>query len=120
MPETIDEFLDALPTDQRMALEDLRAKLHAAAPDLTEAIAYGVPALKLNGRQFVSFGAGKDHCAFYVQDVAAVEQLAGEIAAAGLQASGGTIRFSAAARVPADLVQKVVATRRARTPAASA
>lgn len=44
------------PGDKRAALERLREQFHASAPDATEAIAYGMPGFKLDGRYLVSFG----------------------------------------------------------------
>jgi uncharacterized protein YdhG (YjbR/CyaY superfamily) len=60
-PQTIDDFLAALPDLQRAALQRLRETIWAAAPEASEAIAYGVPAFKQLGN-LVSFGAGKNHC----------------------------------------------------------
>ncbi|MGH2455620.1 MAG: iron chaperone [Candidatus Limnocylindria bacterium] len=112
----MDEFLAALPDDQRAALEDLRGKIRArpCVPEAEEAIGYGVPAFKYRGRPLVSLGGGRGHCSFHVQDLGVVQELAPQIEAAGLTWSGGTIRFPATARVPAALVEKVVAARRAQ------
>jgi uncharacterized protein YdhG (YjbR/CyaY superfamily) len=63
----VDAFLAALPVEARTALRRLREVIASAAPEAVEAIAYGVPAFKYRGRPLVSFGAGKGHCAFYVQ-----------------------------------------------------
>ena len=60
----IDEFLAGLPEEKRSALESLRGTIAKAAPEAFEAISYGVPAFTYRGRPLVSFGAGKQHCAF--------------------------------------------------------
>ena len=62
---TIDEYLAGVPDDKRTALERLREQINAAAPDAVEAISYGMPAFKLDGRYFVGFGVAKGHCSFY-------------------------------------------------------
>ena len=71
--EAVDAFLSALPADARGALQRLRATIAAAAPDAVEGISYGVPGFKYRGRPLVSFGAGKGHCAFYVQSPAVMD-----------------------------------------------
>ncbi len=106
---TIDEFLETMPEDQRAALEGLRAMIHAAAPGLTEAISYGVPAFKYKGKPLVSMGAGKAHCAFYVQSPAVME--AHSVDLAGYDTSKGTVRFGSGAPLPEQLVWKLVRAR---------
>ncbi len=112
MPATsIDEFLAGLPAAQRTALERLRGQIHRAAPDATETISYGVPAFKLNGRPFVSFGAAKDHCSFYVQSPAVIEAYAADLARYRL--TKGSIGFHPDQGLPDDLVERLVQARSA-------
>ena len=61
----VDDYLAALPPDQRAALEHLRATIRAAAPDATEAISYGMPAFKQDGRGLVGYAAFKAHCSLF-------------------------------------------------------
>ena len=116
----VDAFLAALPDDVRVALEDLRQVIAAAAPDAVQTISYGVPAFKYRGRPFVSYGAGKSgkgHCAFYVQSPAVMAAHSDELR--GYDTSAGTIRFAASERLPADLVTRLVRARMAETDAAA-
>src|SRR5439155_2168719 len=64
-PESIDEYLAAVPVDKRRALAKLRTQIRAAPPGATEGISYGVPTFKLEGRLLVSFGAAVAHCSLY-------------------------------------------------------
>jgi uncharacterized protein YdhG (YjbR/CyaY superfamily) len=102
---TIDEYLAAVPPDKRAALEMLRQQVHAAAPDATEGISYGMPAFRLDGRYFVGFGAAKDHCSLYAGR-APVEALADELA--GYRLWKGTINFQPDHPLPEELVTKLV------------
>jgi uncharacterized protein YdhG (YjbR/CyaY superfamily) len=111
----IDAMLAAQPAEVRTALDRLRRTIAAAAPDAVEAISYGVPAFKYRGRPLVSYGAGKNHCAFYVQSPAVMD--AHRDALAGLDTSKGTIRFSPDAPLPDDLVTALVRARMAETDA---
>jgi uncharacterized protein YdhG (YjbR/CyaY superfamily) len=106
---TVDEFLAAVPEPQRAALEDLRGVIRAAAPGATEVINYGVPMLKLNGKNLVSFAAGKDHCSFYVQSPALMEAHAADLK--GFKTSKGTVQFTPDKPIPPDLVTKLVMAR---------
>jgi uncharacterized protein YdhG (YjbR/CyaY superfamily) len=106
-PNTVDEYLEALPDDQRAALEQVRAMIKAAAPDAAEAISYGMPGYKFKGRPLIHFGAAKNHCAIY----GAVVADADEDALKGYDTSKGTIRFSPERPLPAVLVTKLVTAR---------
>lgn len=105
----VDDFLANVPEPQRAALEDLRQVIRAGAPDAVEVINYGVPMLKLNGRNLVSFAAGRAHCSFYVQSPAVMEAHAGELK--DFKTSKGTVQFTPDKPIPADLVTKLVKAR---------
>ncbi len=115
MATTIDEFLAGVPEDQRNALKHLRQVIRDAAPAATEAIAYGVPAFRLNGRPFVSFGAAKDHCSFYVQSPEVMQAHAKELA--GFRTAKGTVHFTPDSPIPDDLVRRLLHARIAESEA---
>jgi uncharacterized protein YdhG (YjbR/CyaY superfamily) len=105
----IDAFLATLPDDVAAVLEALRATIGAAAPEAVESVSYGVPAFKYRGRPFVSFGAGKNHCSFYVQSPAVMDAHRADLT--GYDTSKGTVRFTPDAPPPAELVTKLVRAR---------
>jgi uncharacterized protein YdhG (YjbR/CyaY superfamily) len=109
MGDPVEEFLANVPEPERAALGDLRRLIQAAAPGATELINYGVPMFRLNGRNLVSFAAGKDHCSFYVQSPAVMEAHAADLT--GFKTSKGTVQFTPDKRIPADLVTKLVKAR---------
>jgi uncharacterized protein YdhG (YjbR/CyaY superfamily) len=111
----VDAFLATLPDDVRAALQRLREVIAAAAPEAVEAISYGVPAFRYRGRPLVSYGAGKGHCAFYVQSPPVMEDHREQLK--GYDTSKGTIRFQAAESLPEGLVTKLVRARMAETDA---
>jgi uncharacterized protein YdhG (YjbR/CyaY superfamily) len=111
--DEVGEFLSRLPAETRSALEDLRRTIGAAAPEATEAIGYGAPAFKYRGHPLVSFGAGKNHGAFYVQSPAVMDAHAQELKA--YDTSKGTVRFTPDRPMPASLVTKLVKARVAET-----
>ena len=107
-PQTIDEYLAALSSEKRTALEKLRRAIKAAAPKAEECISYQLPAFRLNGKLLVAFGAAAKHCAFYPGSTP-VETHKNELKA--YDTSKGTIRFPADSSLPATLVRKLVKTR---------
>src|SRR6188474_3387994 len=64
-PKTIDDYLARVSATQRAALEKLRRDIKAAASAAEECISYDIPGYRLGSRLLVSFGAAKNHCAFY-------------------------------------------------------
>jgi len=106
---SIDEYLDALGDDQRLALERLRKAIRAAAPGAVECISYGLPAFRLDGKALVAFGAAAKHCAFYPMSAATVADFAEDLA--GFSTSKGTIRFQPGKPLSVALIRKLVRAR---------
>lgn len=109
----VDTFLAALPDEVRGALQGLRETIRAAAPEAEERIGYGVPAFYYKKRPLVSYGAGKDHCSFYVQSPGVMDANRAELE--GYDTAKGTVRFRADSPLPAALVEKLVKARIAET-----
>jgi uncharacterized protein YdhG (YjbR/CyaY superfamily) len=107
-PQTIDEYLEALSDDKRIALEKLRKAIKAAAPKAEECISYQLCAFRQDG-MLVAFGASANHCAFYLMSSTTVEAHKDELAP--YDTSKGTIRFAADKPLPATLVCKLVKAR---------
>jgi uncharacterized protein YdhG (YjbR/CyaY superfamily) len=110
-PKTIDEYLANVKADHRQALEKLRRTIRAVAPKAEECISYGIPAIRLNGRSLVFFGAWADHCSFYPGSSATLKKFRRDLT--GFQISKGTIRFSPDNPLPKALVKKLVRARMA-------
>jgi uncharacterized protein YdhG (YjbR/CyaY superfamily) len=106
--KTIDEYLAPLNQEKRSALEKLRKAIRAAAPEAEEYIGYGIPCFRMAGKLLVSFGAGKNHCAFY-PGKHPIEAHRDELASYGV--NNATIRFHPDHPLPAALVRTLVKTR---------
>lgn len=111
--KNVDEYLAAVPPDQRAALERLRKIIRTAAPKATEVISYGMPGYKYHG-MLVYFAAFKNHCSFFPGS-GGLERYGSELA--GYQTSKGTIRFTLDKPLPATLVRKLVKVRAAENEA---
>ena len=105
-PNSVEEYLAALPEGPRAALEELRRTIKGSAPEATEEIAYQMPAFRINGRFLVSFAAYKNHCSLFPASEAVIEGLGDELKP--YFSGKGTIRFRANQPLPAALVRKIV------------
>lgn len=118
-PATVDDYLETFPPDRRAGLEQLRRAVTAAAPDATETIAYGMPALRSHGGQFlVSYAAYKRHYSLFPASQAVEEELGEELKPH--LAGKGTIQFPADQPIPVNLVERIVRVRVAENEARAA
>ncbi|HEY2887771.1 MAG TPA: DUF1801 domain-containing protein [Candidatus Limnocylindrales bacterium] len=107
----VDAYLAKQPADRREALEDVRRRVAALVPDASEAISYGMPAFRYRDRYLVSYAGWARHCSFYPLTGASVEAHRAELE--GLSIDKGTIRFVPPQRLSDELLQTIVAERRA-------
>ena len=106
---SVEGYLASLPADRREVLESLRATIRAAAPEATESIAYGMPAFRVHGRFLISYAAFTHHFSLFPASGAVRDALGDEVMP--FVAGKGTLRFTAAVPLPADLVTRIVAVR---------
>ena len=102
----VEEYLAKQPPDRRAALEDLRARIAALAPDATEQISYAMPAFRYRGRFLVSYAGWAKHCSFYPLTNTATAAHAAELG--GLSVDKGTIRFTPPQRLSDELLASIV------------
>jgi uncharacterized protein YdhG (YjbR/CyaY superfamily) len=103
--KSVDAYLKKLPSDQRAALEKIRAVIKAAAPEAEELISYHIPMYKYFGH-LVCFAAYEGHCSFYVVNKKILTDFAKELSA--YKVSGTTVHFSPTDPLPLSLVKKIV------------
>ena len=106
-PQTVDDYLAALPEESRATLEKLRKTIKAAAPKATEMISYQMPMYKHHG-MVIGFAAFKDHCSIFPGS-AVMDAYEEELKR--YDTSKGTIRFPANKPLPAALVKKLIKAR---------
>ena len=107
-PTSVEAYLAPLPEVQRAALEEIRKRIKAAAPEATEQISYQMPAFKHHGRFLVSYAAFKNHCSLF-PGAAVIEALGEELKP--YFSGRGTLRFTVDKPLPAALVKKIVKAR---------
>jgi len=108
----IDAILAAAPTDQRVALQNLRETIAAAAPEADEIISYTMPAFRYHGRALVSYSPFKAHCSLFPMTQALI--LANPDRVAGFATAKGTLHFTPEHPLPRELVEWIVRERMAQ------
>jgi len=107
-PQTVDEYLAAVPEPSRSTLERVRAAIRSVVPpEATEAISYGIPAFQYDG-PLVWFAAFSDHCSFF-PTASVIEAFKNELKE--YKTSKGTIHFPMDKPLPPALVKKMVKAR---------
>jgi uncharacterized protein YdhG (YjbR/CyaY superfamily) len=104
---TIDEYIDAAPTEARKKLREMRACIRASAPDAKEGLKWGMPAFSYR-RILVTFAAFKHHIGFYPTP-SAVSTFAKDLKK--FATAKGSIQFPLDKPLPLPLIRKITAFR---------
>ena len=101
---SIDEYIATFPADIQQILQEIRATIHAAAPEATEKISYQMPTFYLNGN-LVHFAAFKNHIGFYPTPTG-VDAFAQDLAK--FKGAKGSVQFPLDQPMPLDLITRIV------------
>ncbi len=108
-PNTVDEYLAAVPEPARSTLKEVRTAIRAAAPaGTTEIISYGIPMYKYKG-MLIGFAAFPKHCSLFLATSSLLKMFKKELSP--YKTSKGTIRCPIDQPLPANLVKKIVRAR---------
>ncbi len=102
---TVDEYIKTFPKDVQIILEKVRQSIREMAPEAVEAISYGIPTFKMNGRSLVHFAAWKNHIGFYPIPTA-TKAFHKELSA--YKQGKGSVQFPLDNPIPHDLIKKIV------------
>jgi uncharacterized protein YdhG (YjbR/CyaY superfamily) len=105
IPFDIDAYITGFPKDIQAILEQLRATVRDTAPACDEAISYGIPAFKLQGKVLIYFAAFKNHIGFYALP-SGNDAFKKELAS--YKTGKGSIQFPLNEPMPLDLIRKIV------------
>jgi uncharacterized protein YdhG (YjbR/CyaY superfamily) len=101
---TIDEYIGGFPADIQKLLQEMRAVIHAAAPEAKEIISYQMPTFELEGN-LVYFAAAKHHIGFYPTS-SGIRHFQERLA--GYKGAKGSVQFPYTQPIPYDLVSEIV------------
>jgi uncharacterized protein YdhG (YjbR/CyaY superfamily) len=107
--EDIDRYLDGLEEPKRTTLARLRQTILDVVPEAEQAISYGVPAFKVQGKTIAGFAAFTNHLSYLPHSGSVFPQLKEELK--GYSTSSGALRFGIGEPLPAALVEKLIAAR---------
>lgn len=93
------------PPEVRERLQQMRETIRQAAPEVVEAIAYGMPTFRLNGKNLVHFAGYAKHIGFYPAP-SGIKNFEAELAA--YPNSKGAVQFPHDRPLPLDLVRRIV------------
>jgi uncharacterized protein YdhG (YjbR/CyaY superfamily) len=107
-PNTVEEYLAAVPEPARSTLNKVRATIRSVVPaETTELISYRIPAFKYKG-MIVWYAAFSDHCSLF-PTASVIEKFKEELK--DYRVSTGTIHFPTNKPLPAALLKKMVKAR---------
>ena len=109
--KNIDAYLKGVKEPHRSLLQKLREDIRSAAPDAVEAIAYQMPAFKLDGKPLGYFAAFTKHCSYFPVGAAIVDKMP---ETDPWRTSKGTLQFTADKPIPAKIIKKIVKARAAQ------
>ena len=102
--KTIDEFISQYPPDIQTILQKIRTTIQKFAPGAEEAMAYGIPTFKLNGKNLVHFSAFKEHIGFYPTP-SGIEKFKKELSV--YEGAKGSVKFPLSKPIPYALIGKI-------------
>ena len=101
----MEEFIARYPATVQVILQKIRAVIHKSAPKAEEAMSYGIPTFKLNGKNLVHFSAFKEHIGFYPTP-SGIEKFKKELAV--YEGAKGSVKFPLDKPIPYALITKIV------------
>lgn len=104
-PNNIDEYIASFPNDMQKLLKQIREVIKKAAPGAEEAISYGMPGYKTNGKPLVYFAGYKNHVGFYATPNGH-KQFAKELSA--YKQGKGSVQFPINQPMPLKLIEEMV------------
>lgn len=104
MDEKVKQYIDKQKSPQKEILQKIRKLIIRVAPLATEAMSYGVPAFKFNGK-IIMYAAFKKHIGIYPEPKT-IKVFAKELA--GYETAKGTVKFKLAEPVPYVLIEKMI------------
>lgn len=102
--KTIDEYIQAFPSEIQAILIELRSLIQQTAPQATEKISYQIPTFYLNGN-LVHFAAFKNHIGFYPSS-SGIAEFSKDLKR--YKTSKGAVQFPLDQPLPTELIRKMV------------
>jgi uncharacterized protein YdhG (YjbR/CyaY superfamily) len=100
----MDQFISRYPPEVQTILQKIRTLIQKSAPGAEEAMAYGIPTFRLNGKNLVHFSALKNHIGFYPTP-SGITKFKKELSA--YEGAKGSVKFPLDKPIPYALIGKI-------------
>jgi uncharacterized protein YdhG (YjbR/CyaY superfamily) len=111
-PKSVDDYLSALPPEQRGVLSKLRSQILRVFPRAEPCISYSIPAFRVDGKVVAGFLATAKGFSFFPFSGTTLATLAAELTA--YDQTKSALHFTARG-LPQPLVRKLLSARQAET-----
>jgi len=105
---TVIDYLNMLPDNLYMPLENIRQIIKSLVPDVEETIRYMIPVYKHKGL-LVGYGASKNKCSFFVMSHTILKDFENEVK--DFETTDISIRFTQNNPIPNELITRIVMAR---------
>lgn len=102
--QAIDEYIAAFPAELQKVLGKMRKTISKCDKRFTEAISYGVPTFRLDGKNVIHFAGFKHHVSVYPAPRGVAEF---EDEMAKYKGGKGTVQFPLDKPIPYDLIERI-------------
>ena len=103
--DTVDAYIESFPPEVQVILEEIRRRIHSAAPGTEETISYQIPTVTLEGKYLVYFAGWKRHVSIY--PIHTLDQpLEDDVAV--YRSGKDTVQFPLNEPIPYDLIERIV------------
>jgi uncharacterized protein YdhG (YjbR/CyaY superfamily) len=109
--QEVDEYLRGLDEPKRSTLEHLRRTILEVVPSAEEGLSYRVPAFRVDGVVVAGFAAFKNHLSYLPFSGSVLSRLGADVE--GYTTTKSALHFPVDRPLPKELVEKLIATRRA-------
>lgn len=109
--DQVDQYLRGVEEPKRSTLAALRRTILQIVPDAEETISYRVPAFRIDGAVVAGFAAFRDHLSYLPFSGSVLAQLPDELA--GYRMTKSALHFPVDQPLPREIVEKLIAVRRA-------
>ena len=101
----VDKYILSFPEEVQEILNRIRSLVKNSTGEITESIAYGMPAYKTHGKPLVYFAAFKNHIGFYATP-SGHEQFSKELSK--YKQGKGSVQFPIDKPIPYDLIEQII------------
>lgn len=103
--KSVSEYISAQDEPGRSILKEIRKRIGVKYPDAKEAMTYGIPTFKVDGKNLVHYASFKGHLGIYPTPEV-IEHFRSELES--YETAKGTIKFFFTDDVPFALIEKMV------------